>query len=177
MNQLWVYMCSPSLSPLPPPSLSHPSGSSQCTSPEHPVSCNNFLILSLQFNFVLVPLNCNHLSINHYFPSYCPSSGNAGVLFCLFQLNAYSNQLYCVSLRVLDRKVIIYTFLHDISIKLEKIKMIISLYHYEMIHFISYYFSFSQNLLWYYHISPSFLVLLFARFICFLPFMSNTTMS
>ena len=24
---------------LPPPSLSHPSGSSQCTSPEHPVSC------------------------------------------------------------------------------------------------------------------------------------------
>ena len=25
--------------PLPPPSPSHPSGSSQCTSPEHPVSC------------------------------------------------------------------------------------------------------------------------------------------
>ena len=29
----------PILNPLPPPSLSHPSGSSQCTSPEHPVSC------------------------------------------------------------------------------------------------------------------------------------------
>ena len=29
------YMCSPSQSPLPPPSPSHPSGSSQCTSPEH----------------------------------------------------------------------------------------------------------------------------------------------
>ena len=29
MNQPWVYMCSPS----------HPSESSQCTSPEHPVSC------------------------------------------------------------------------------------------------------------------------------------------
>ena len=27
------------LNPLPPPSLYHPSGSSQCTSPEHPVSC------------------------------------------------------------------------------------------------------------------------------------------
>ena len=26
-------------SPLPPPFPSHPSGSSQCTSPEHPVSC------------------------------------------------------------------------------------------------------------------------------------------
>ena len=25
--------------PLPPPSPSHPSGSSQCSSPEHPVSC------------------------------------------------------------------------------------------------------------------------------------------
>ena len=29
MNQPWVYMCSPSWDPLPPPSLSHPSGSSQ----------------------------------------------------------------------------------------------------------------------------------------------------
>ena len=34
-----VYTCSPSWTPLPPPSLYHPSGSSQCTSPKHPVSC------------------------------------------------------------------------------------------------------------------------------------------
>ena len=39
MNLPWVYMCSPSWTPLPPPSPSHPSGSSQCTSPKHPVSC------------------------------------------------------------------------------------------------------------------------------------------
>ena len=39
MNQTWVYMCSPSWTPLPPPSPSHPSGSSQCSGPEHPVSC------------------------------------------------------------------------------------------------------------------------------------------
>ena len=39
MNQPWVYMCSPSWNLLPPLSPSHPSGSSQCTSPEHPVSC------------------------------------------------------------------------------------------------------------------------------------------
>ena len=32
MNQPWIYMCSPSWSPFPPPSPSHPSGSSQCTS-------------------------------------------------------------------------------------------------------------------------------------------------
>ena len=29
----------PSWTPFPPPSPSHPSGSSQCTSPEHPVWC------------------------------------------------------------------------------------------------------------------------------------------
>ena len=29
----------PILNPPPPPSPSHPSGLSQCTSPEHPVSC------------------------------------------------------------------------------------------------------------------------------------------
>ena len=39
MDLPWVYMCFPSWTPLPPPSPSHPSGSSQCTSPEHPVSC------------------------------------------------------------------------------------------------------------------------------------------
>ena len=39
MNQPWVYMCPPSWTSLPPASPSHPSGSSQCTSPEHPLSC------------------------------------------------------------------------------------------------------------------------------------------
>ena len=39
MNLPRVYMCSPSWTPLPPSSLYHPSGSSQCTSPKHPVSC------------------------------------------------------------------------------------------------------------------------------------------
>ena len=34
MNQPWVYMCSPSLSPLPPPSPPTPSRSSQCTRSE-----------------------------------------------------------------------------------------------------------------------------------------------
>ena len=34
-----VYMCSPSWTPLPPPSPYHPSGSSQCTRPQLPVSC------------------------------------------------------------------------------------------------------------------------------------------
>ena len=39
MNLSQVYMCSPSWTLLPPPSPYHPSGSSQCTSPKHPVLC------------------------------------------------------------------------------------------------------------------------------------------
>ena len=39
MNPSQVYLCSPSWTPLPLPSPSHPSGSSHWTSPKHPVSC------------------------------------------------------------------------------------------------------------------------------------------
>ena len=39
MNLPRVYMSSQSWTPLLPPSLYHLSGSSQCTSPKHPVSC------------------------------------------------------------------------------------------------------------------------------------------
>ena len=39
MNPLWVYMRSQTWTPLPTPSLQHPSGSSPCTSPKHAVSC------------------------------------------------------------------------------------------------------------------------------------------
>ena len=41
MNLPQVYTCSLSWTPLPPLSPYHPSGSSQCTSPKHPVSCIN----------------------------------------------------------------------------------------------------------------------------------------
>ena len=39
MNPPPVYTCSPPRTLLPPPSPYHPSVSSQCTSPKHPVSC------------------------------------------------------------------------------------------------------------------------------------------
>ena len=39
LNQPQLYMCSPSSTRLPPLSPNYPSGSSQCTSPKHPVSC------------------------------------------------------------------------------------------------------------------------------------------
>jgi len=65
-NSPWVYKCSPSWIPLPPPSPSHPSGSSQCTSPKHLVSyikpglvihftCDN-LHVSMPFSQIILPL-------------------------------------------------------------------------------------------------------------------------
>ena len=56
----------PSWIPLPTPSPSHPSGSSQCTSPEHPVSCieprlavhftYDILHVSMPFSLIIPPL-------------------------------------------------------------------------------------------------------------------------
>ena len=65
MNMPRVYMCSPSWTPLPPPSLYHPSGSAQCTNPKHPVSCiepglaicflYNIIHVSMPFSQIIPP--------------------------------------------------------------------------------------------------------------------------
>ena len=69
--------------------------------------CSNTFLFSLSsFTFhLLVPLNCNHFSTNHYFPSPSPTPGNTGGFFFFFQLRTLPHQLYCVTLRVCDRKV------------------------------------------------------------------------
>ena len=104
MNQPWIYMCSPSQSPLPPPCPSHPSGSSQCTSPEH---------LSHAFNlgwWSVSPLTvylfqCYSLRTSH--PRLLPQSLKVcSVHLCLFFCSAYRvtvtiflNSIYiCVSI-------------------------------------------------------------------------------
>ena len=48
MNLPQVYMCSPSWTLLPPPSPFHPSGSSQRTSPKHPVLSMHMSLSKLQ---------------------------------------------------------------------------------------------------------------------------------
>ena len=63
MNPPWVYTCSPSWTPLPPPFPYHPSGSSQCTSPKHPVSCVHFLMVG-KLPFFL-PLMVSYTSSLH----------------------------------------------------------------------------------------------------------------
>ena len=65
MNLPQVYMCSPSWTLLPPPSPYHPSGSSQCSSPKHPVSCiepglasrfiHDILHVSMSFSQIFPP--------------------------------------------------------------------------------------------------------------------------
>ena len=71
MNPPQVYMCSPSWTLLPAPSPFHPSGSSQCTSPKHPVSCiepglaTRFIHDSVIFIFMQCKLTkCYWLNVN-----------------------------------------------------------------------------------------------------------------
>ena len=52
--------------PLPPPSPSHPSGSSQCTSPEHPVSC---IKPGLAIHFI-----CDYIHVSMPFSQIIPPS-------------------------------------------------------------------------------------------------------
>ena len=56
MNPPQVYTCSPSRTLLPPPSPCHPSRSSQCTSPKHPVFCIK-LGLVIRFVYDIIPVS------------------------------------------------------------------------------------------------------------------------
>ena len=55
MDPPQVYMCSPPWTLLPPPSPYHPSGSSQCTSPKHPLKTQliKHFIQWLKYHFQL----------------------------------------------------------------------------------------------------------------------------
>ena len=74
MNPPQVYMCSPSWTLLPPPSPYHPSESSQCTSPKHPVSCVKPALFKHMSAESMMP--SNHLILCHplcLLPSIFPS--------------------------------------------------------------------------------------------------------
>ena len=77
MNPAQVYMCSPSWTLLPPPSPFHPSGSSQCTSPKHPVSC---IEPGLATRFIHDILHVS-MPFSQIFPP-SPSSTESKRLFC-----------------------------------------------------------------------------------------------
>ena len=64
MTQPWVYMCSPSWPSFQPPSPPHHSESSQCTSPEHPVSCIE-LGLAIYITYDAILSNHPTLAFSH----------------------------------------------------------------------------------------------------------------
>ena len=87
MNQPWIYMCSPSWTPLPPPSPSHPSGSSQCTSPEHLSHASNLGWWSVS-HLIIYMFQCCTLKTSH--PRFLPQSPKVcSVHLCLFFCLAY----------------------------------------------------------------------------------------
>ena len=72
----------PILNPLPPPSPYHPSGSSQCTSPKHPVSC---IKPGLQFvsYMILYMFQCHSPKSSHPLP-LAQSPKDCSIHQCLF---------------------------------------------------------------------------------------------
>ena len=87
MNQPWIYMCSPSQFPLPPPSPSHPSGSSQCTSPEHLSHASNLGWWSVS-PLIVYLFQCYSLRTSH--TCLLPQSLKVcSVHLCLFFCLAY----------------------------------------------------------------------------------------
>ena len=92
LNPPWVYMYSPSWTPLPPPSPSHPSGSSQCTNPEHPVSCVK-PGLAIHFTYDILHVS---MPFPQIFPP-SPSPTESIRLFCLVHrviVTIFLNSIY-----------------------------------------------------------------------------------
>ena len=87
LNHPWIYMCSPSQSPLPPPSPSHPSGSSQCSSPEHLSHASNLGWRSVS-HLIVYLFQCCSLRTSH--PCLLPQSPKVcSIYLCLFFCFAY----------------------------------------------------------------------------------------
>ena len=86
MNQPRVYTCSPSWTPLPPPSPYHPSGSSKCTSHEYPVSC---IEPGLAICFTYDITRFNAILSNHSTLAFSQSPKDCSLHLCLFCCLSY----------------------------------------------------------------------------------------
>ena len=108
MNQPQVCMCSPSLTPLPSPSPPHPSGSSQCTSLEHPVSCIELrLVIHFTYDNIHVSMPFSHIIQRSPSPTESKRLFYTSVSLLLCQIKGYHYHLskfhiyvlvYCIGL-------------------------------------------------------------------------------
>ena len=90
MNQPWVYMCSPSWTPLLLPSPSHTSGSSPCTSPKW-ADCFNGAIMHTKIIKKLTTAILNNLIFSMEIQSQ-----NQKLYFNRNQLWCYYNLKMCI---------------------------------------------------------------------------------
>ena len=106
MNPPQVYTCSPSWTLLPPPFPYHPSGSSQCTSPKHPVSCiepglasrfiHDILHVSMPFSQIFPPSPSPTESIRLFYTSLSLLlSRTQGYCYHLSKFHIYA-LVYCI---------------------------------------------------------------------------------
>ena len=127
MNLPQVYSCSPSWTLLPPPSPYPPSGSSQCTSPKHPVSCiepglatrfiHDNIYVSMPFSQISPPSPSPTESIRLIYTSvslllsrtqgYCLTCFNASGTYTVTpKMKCYDN-----GYNIMDNQNMCYTFL------------------------------------------------------------------
>ena len=94
LNPPWVDVCFPSWTPLPTPSPSHPSGSSQCTSPEHPISCIE-LGLAIHFTYgnLHVSMPFSHIILPSSSPTESKRLFNTSVSLLLSRIQGYHYHL------------------------------------------------------------------------------------
>ena len=126
MNQPWVYMCPPLQTPFSlSPSPSHPSGLSQCTSFECPVSCIELglvicltygnIHVSVLFSQIILPLPSPTVSKSLFFISVSLLLSHIWVVVTIFVNSIYIcvNILYwCFSFWLTSLCIISSSFMH-----------------------------------------------------------------
>ena len=100
MNPPQVYMCSPSWTILPPPSPYHPSGSSECTSPKHPVACiEPGLATRFIYDIIRISMPFSQIIPPSPSPTESKREGITDCLTCLLR-NLYAGQKATVRTRL-----------------------------------------------------------------------------
>ena len=89
-----VYTCSPSWTPLSLPSPCHPSGSSQCTSPKHTVSCiEPGLAIHFIYDIIHVSMPFSQIIPHFPYPTESKRLSYASVSLLLSRIQGYRYHL------------------------------------------------------------------------------------